>query len=420
MLRIVQAQDGGICRIKLPCGRLSAAQARAVAAAASAHASGVIEATNRANLQIRGVRPDAEQALIDALLAAGLGAGSPGADDVRNLMVSPLAGLDTDALVDISPLAEHILDLLQDQAHFHALSPKFALLLDGGEAVAMLEHPHDIWLSAMGRGDDALFAFGLAGCPPHSPEQPPALAAVPRAQVPALLQALLELFLELATPEQTRMRHLLAEHPEGDLLLRLQQRLDRPLLPAGNWQRPAPQAFAHLGVVAERHVGGAPALGRLDAAQLDALADLADTFGDGNLRLTPWQSLLLPNARDTDAVLQAMNQLGLATDAREPLARLIACTGSAGCTKGLADTKADAQALAPLLPDAAVVHLSGCPRSCAAAHVAPFTLLAVAPGRYDLYQRDGAGFGRLLARDIGIIEAGERLAASPDTWSSTP
>ncbi|MDH4651573.1 precorrin-3B synthase [Pseudomonas sp. JS3066] len=419
LLRIVQAKDGGICRIKLPCGRLDSHQARAIAAAASQHASGVIEATNRSNLQIRGVKADAEQALIDALLAARLGADSPGADDVRNLMVSPLAGLDPSALVDISPLAARILALLQDKAHFHALSPKFALLLDGGESMAMLEHPHDLWVSAMGTGDHAQFAFGLAGCPPQSTGDVPALAAVPRAQVPALVEALLDLFLELATPEQTRMRHLLAEHPEGDLLLRLQQRLDVPLLPVGDWHRPAPQPFAHLGIHDGRHVGGAPALGRLDATQLKALADLADSLGDGNLRLTPWQSVLLPNARDPEAVQQAMHDLGLATNANAPLARLVACTGSAGCARGLADTKSDALALAALLPPGAVVHLSGCPRSCASAHVAPFTLLATGPGQYDLYQRGGVGFGRLLARDISLKEAGERLASPPDTWSST-
>ncbi|MCO6058957.1 precorrin-3B synthase [Pseudomonas sp. MOB-449] len=420
LLRIVQAKDGGICRIKLPCGRLGSIQARAVAAAATAHASGVIETTNRSNLQIRGVKPGTEQALIDALLAAGLGAGSPGADDVRNLMVSPLAGLDASAPVDISSLAGQILALLQDRAHFHALSPKFALLLDGGEAMAMLEHPHDLWIAAMGQGDHALFAFGLAGCPPQAADDAPALAAVYRRQVPALVEALLELFLELATPEQTRMRHLLAKHPEGDLLLRLQQRLDVPLLPAGDWRRPAPQPFAHLGIHNGRHVGGAPALGRLAAVQLTALADLADAQGDGSLRLTPWQSVLLPNVRAPEAALQAMRHLGLTTDASEPLARLIACTGSAGCAKGLSDTKADALALTHLLPPGTVAHLSGCPRSCAAAHVAPFTLLATGPGRYDLYQRGGTGFGRLLSRDISIQEAGERLAASPDTWSSTP
>ena len=55
LLRIVQALDGGICRVKLAGGAITAAQAHAVADAAQAYAGGVIEATNRANLQIRGI-----------------------------------------------------------------------------------------------------------------------------------------------------------------------------------------------------------------------------------------------------------------------------------------------------------------------------------------------------------------------------
>ena len=99
-----------------------------------------------------------------------------------------------------------------------------------------------------------------------------------------------------------------------------------------------------------------------------------------------------------------------------PLSRLIACTGSTGCGKGLADTKGDALQLAALLQDqgqALSVHLSGCSRSCAAAHVAPVTLLAVGPGHYDLYFRDARqpGFGALHARNLTIEAVGALLDA---------
>ena len=170
-------------------------------------------------------------------------------------------------------------------------------------------------------------------------------------------------------------------------------------------------------------VGGVPAVGRLTAEQLARLADLAETRGDARLRLTPWQSVLLPNVPEqvADLVLQQLERLGLTTDARSPLAWLIACTGSAGCEKGLADTKGDALWLASQLGPLPGLHLSGCPRSCAAAHVAPLTLLAVGEGRYDLYQRKPGedGFGRLLAHNLSLHEAAERLASSPDTWSPT-
>ena len=105
LLRIVQALDGGICRVKLAGGVLSSQQARAIAEAAERCASGVLELTNRSNLQIRGVLPGQESALIDALLSAGLGPRVAAADDVRNLLLSPAAGLDPQALLDTRPLA---------------------------------------------------------------------------------------------------------------------------------------------------------------------------------------------------------------------------------------------------------------------------------------------------------------------------
>ncbi|WP_410478754.1 precorrin-3B synthase [Pseudomonas sp. zfem005] len=427
LLRIVPAKDGGICRIKLPCGRLQAGTAEALSIAAHGHSGGVLEATNRANLQIRGVTPGNEQALITELLAIGLGAATPGADDVRNLMVSPAAGLDPQALQDIRPLATRLLALLEDNSRFHVLSPKFALLLDGGEALAMLDHPNDIWLAAMEPGKDGLFAFGLAGCPPRETGDAPALAAVPGARVPALVEALLDLFLELATPQQARMRDLLGSLGAERLLAELRQRLPFPLHDAGNWRRAASD-LRPVGVLPQLQaglylVGAIPPLGRLQASQLLTLAELAQRHGDGSLHMTPWQSVLLPNVpgQETAPLLAELAALGLYTDIDAPLARIQACTGSAGCAKGLADTKADALTLAAVLPDGAQVHLCGCPRSCAAANVAPLTLLATGDGHYDLYRRDdgAGGFGRPLARDLDIHAAAAWLAATPDSWSST-
>ncbi|WP_460902901.1 precorrin-3B synthase [Paraburkholderia jirisanensis] len=486
LVRIVAARDGGLCRIRLPGGALSADAADAIADAALAHASGVIEATNRANLQIRGVRAGEQQALIARLLAAGLGpagvagvAGvasaadtalaqpaNPAADDVRNLMLSPAAGRDPAALIDTQPLAEDILTLLRSEARFAALSPKFALQLDGGERLTMLGHPHDIWLAALPCEDGPRLAFGLAGTIPVAPHQQTALAAVRPAQVPALVRALLDTFIELATPEMTRMRDLLAQHPAEALLERAAARLDFALLRGPQiaaWRRTPADAALRFGVQPQREsaseagrlsehpsghlpgrpfthasgasralsqVGGQPPLGRLDAATLRELATLAREAGNGTLRITPWQSVLLPDVPENHAqsALARLAALGFACERAQPFARLIACAGSSGCAKGLADTKADAAQLARSLPAAAEVHLSGCVRSCAAAHPVPFTLLAVAPGRYDLYQRTepladprtGAplpqatrSFGTCVACNLTIDEAAPLLQPRP-------
>ena len=412
LLRIVQALDGGICRIKLAGGSITAEQANAVADAAQMYAGGVIEATNRANLQIRGIGAE-HDALIATLLAAGLGPSSAGGDDVRNLMLSPSAGIDRDMLFDTRPLAEQILATLQSHPRFHELSAKFAVQLDGGEALAMLEHHHDLWLSAFEANGETLLAFGLAGCPGHDAP----LAAVPLAQGHALVAAVLEWFLDLARPEQTRMRHLLSETTVDHFLGRLRL----PLRPAAGFLRRANPAPLHLGSYPQHeenrvYVGVVAPLGRLDGAMLQGAARLAREYGDASLRFTPWQGVLLPNllAKDAAVVTEGLEQLGFLCSVDQPLARLVACTGSTGCGKGLADTKGDALQLATLL-QGQNVHLSGCSRSCAAAHTAPVTLLAVSPGHYDLYFREAGqpGFGRLHARTLSIEAAGATLRAGP-------
>jgi precorrin-3B synthase len=430
-LRIVPALDGGICRVKLAGGVLSASRARAIADAIDAHASGIVDITNRANLQLRGVKRGHEDALTAALLDGGLGPHDTThafADDVRNVMISPTAGRDAHALIDTSSLAASILALLEGDPRFAALSPKFALLLDGGERLMMLDHAHDIWFSAMPHPDreDVLFAFGLAGCPPVAQEHASALAAVAAADVIPMTRALIHTFLDLAAPEHTRMRDLLGAHSVENVLAHVEGRFGMPLQRGASierWRREPADSSRRFGTHRQRdaqrsHVGAQPALGRMDSATLRGLAALAHDNGNAPLHMTPWQGVLLTDieAANTAATLRTLETLGLACDARDPRTRVIACAGSTGCAKSLADTKADASKLAPRVPEHTQVHLSGCPRSCAAAHRAPFTLLAVAPGRYDLYHtddpRDAAGFGRCLARNLTIDEAAERLSPS--------
>ncbi|WP_447788160.1 precorrin-3B synthase [Pseudomonas farris] len=417
LLRIVPALDGGICRIKLNGGSISAAQAETVASAAERFAGGVIEATNRSNLQIRGIGSE-QTALIDSLLAAGLGPSTEAGDDVRNLMLSPSAGIDRQMLLDTRPLAEQILTSLQSHERFHQLSAKFAVQLDGGEGLAMLEHPHDLWLSAVEQEGECVLAFGLAGCPTQTPS-----GAVRLEDGHALVIAVLELFLDLARPDQTRMRHLLAEYPVAGFVAQVAERV--PLLSIVSGPRVTNSSVLHIGAHPQRetgrvYVGATPPLGRLDPAMLRGAAQLARERGDGSLRFTPWQSLLLPDIHEDDAaqVIHSLENLGLRCSADDALAHLIACTGSAGCGKGQSDTKGDALQLAALLQrhgQVVDVHLSGCARSCAAAHITPVTLLAVSPGHYDLYFRDAAqpGFGALHARNLTI----EAVAALLDARS---
>lgn len=539
LFRLAPALDGGICRVKLAAGRLSADQAEAVADAASRFSTAPIELTNRANFQIRAVQPENELALVEALVAAGLGpqpaAGESascaiddpamlGSDDVRNVMASPLAGRDPQQIIDILPLAERLLTTLQDERRYHALSPKFAIQLDAGESVAMLSHPHDIWLAVISPNEVAL---GLASCMPGAgdaatPRNDRALAAAPLAQAHALVCAALDLFLEISGSHAgvNRMKQVPTELAGDTFIDRLQTRLTFTLrrdATLADWRRQPVQRGSHLGVIAEcapllfpslHHashresphpdfslgnlhadpssgdpnpnssqenlhpnqgphpnpppnrgrggrgsasavvvgsasdgsvavddvsvatfsIGAVPALGRLLPAQLTAVADLARRYGDGTLRFTPWQSLILPRvaAAEATSLLRELSALGLTTDAAMPFAQMIACTGSAGCGSGLAATQSDGAELADLLAarnTAFPVHLSGCSKSCAALRAEPATLVGVSSGHYDLYRRQAGAssrFGILQAANITLPEAAELLAKFADEKTGNP
>jgi precorrin-3B synthase len=402
-MRIVPARDGGLARLRLAGGALSADAARAVARAASQCGSGVIELTNRANLQLRGIRDDAHVALIDIATKAGLGPASSGGDDLRNVMLSPLA---SDATRE---LAAHIVDAMQRDDALRALSPKFALQLDGGEALAMLDHPHDLWLAALDN-DATHFAFGLAGSMPYCADDAAASGVIAREHVVHVVLRVLHTFLDLASDDEHRMRDVLARIGAARFI----EALDVPMTQAPTWRRAPADASLRLGAHAEAngltyYAGAQTQLGRIDASTLNALADLVTRHAQGRMLMTPWQSVLIPGitASTLDDVLTQLNALGFATDVANPYARIVACAGSAGCAKSRADTKADAHRIAPLLPHNAQVHLSGCERACAAAHPVETTLLAAAPGRYDLY-RDA----RIEARNLTIEEAAAWLARS--------
>lgn len=407
-MRIVPALDGGICRIRLAGGEMTAAQARVIAEASRTYGSGAIDATNRANLQIRGVRDDARGALIERLVGAGLGPENAAADDVRNVMLSPLAGIDPSALMDVTAIARNVTSMMQRESRFQSLSPKFALQIDGGERLARLGHSHDLWLSAI---SGERLAFGFAGWAPVSERDPSAVGSIAREDVTGFVQAVLNAFLDLAAPVQTRMRDVFSTCSVEAFLERISSTVDIARN-VNNWRRQPSDPLLRFGVLQQKDadavsIGAQVPLGRLKADTLTALADLAP-----RLRMTPWQSVLLLDVMPDDAaaVMKKLEACGLIVDPGLPMARVIACTGSQGCAKSLADTQSDAEQLATLMPFSTDVHLSGCARSCAAAHPIAHTLLATAPGRYDLFN----AYAELpVVSSLTIEQAALWLAKSP-------
>jgi ferredoxin-nitrite reductase len=198
------------------------------------------------------------------------------------------------------------------------------------------------------------------------------------------VRAILDLFVEHGDRSQrskARFKYLLDTWGLERFLDLLQERLSFPLrrVDLGTC-RFAPEAdrTAHLGQHPQKQgdlcwMGVHLPVGRLSHEQLSGLARVARRFGDGDLRLTVWQNLLLsgiPFAKTTE-VRRELADLDLRCEADGALQGLVACTGSEGCRHGQAATKRTALAIESALaglvpPDSPVnIHVTGCPHSCA-------------------------------------------------------
>jgi ferredoxin-nitrite reductase len=124
-------------------------------------------------------------------------------------------------------------------------------------------------------------------------------------------------------------------------------------------------------------------VGKMTSAQMRGLAEISTRFGDGDIRLTVWQNLLISGVKDADvaAVEAAVAALGLSTSATSLQAGLVACTGATGCKFAAAHTKEDALVIAAhvdarlQLDQPVNVHLTGCHHSCAQHYIGDIGLI---------------------------------------------
>jgi precorrin-3B synthase len=336
-LQVHQAADGGLARVRVPGGRLTAVALRAVVDAAVELGDGSVELTSRGNLQVRGLAPGAEVVLGGRLAAVGL-LPSASHERVRNIVASPLAGAVVRALV-----AE--LDRgLCARPGLAGLPGRFLFAVDDGRGdVAWL----DADVAALSLGDEVAILLGGVDVG----------LRVASSEVPATMLACAEGFLSLRDAEWR-----VAELPSGPS--RIAEGLRRALA-APSVARGVPVVRGPVGVVDQPDgllaVGAAVPLGRLTRSQGQVLA------GAGDLVITPWRGVVVPDLLPEPAarIAERLRASGLLLDPRAPGIAVSACAGRPGCAKALADVRADAAAMIAAGTVVPVpVHWSGCSRRC--------------------------------------------------------
>jgi ferredoxin-nitrite reductase len=177
--------------------------------------------------------------------------------------------------------------------------------------------------------------------------------------------------------------------------------------------RPTFDRTAHIGVHEQKQaglnwIGVALPVGKATCDQMRGLGKIAQDLGDGDIRLTVWQNLLISGVPDDKVALAtaAIEAIGLASKTSEIRAGLIACTGRAGCKFGNADTKRTAARIADWCdPRVAIetpvnIHLTGCHHSCAQHYISDIGMIGarIAVGDGDdtvdgYHVFTGGGFG---------------------------
>ncbi len=432
---VAPAQDSFMCRLRIPGGVMSAHQLTEVAAIADELGGGYADITTRANLQIREIPAAKGPELVMRLGEIGLLPRGTGADNIRNITASPTAGLDAGELIDTRPTVRALHHHILNSRDLYALPRKFNIALDGGGRVAVLEDTNDIAFTAAMTDEGPVYRLGLGGITGHRDFARETGVVVAPADVVAVSDAILRVFIahgDRTDRRKARLKYLLDRWGLDTFLAKVAEELGRALtrLPPAALTPPAPPVkHGHVGVHAQRqqglsYVGVVTPVGRLTSERLRGLAEVATRFGSGEIRLTVWQNLLIPNVADAalDAAMAAIAALGLATEASAVRGGLVACTGNAGCKFAASDTKRHAAALAEFLEaritlDAPInIHLTGCHHSCAQHYVADIGLLGakVEQGEetvegYDLHVGGGAGPEQAIGRLIRPAVAADDL-----------
>ncbi|MFF8367731.1 precorrin-3B synthase [Streptomyces lydicus] len=433
-LRLHAAADGLLARVRVPAGDLTVRQATALADAAEQLGDGFLSLTSRGNVELRGLPDGCAGRLAGLLGDAGL---LPSArhERIRNILASPLAGLDRHTPADVRWWARRLDALLCASESATALSGRFLFVLDDGRGdvaalggdVSLVAERGGAGEGPDGGGDTALLRVG----------DDPAALRIAGPDAPRAALAAAEAFLTAAEASGTgawRVRELPAEHAltARDVAEALRATgITAPHVPDGA------RAFTATAGPTTAHADPSPAagptptypnqdsnpaaeptppyadssapgvvegadgrhalsvlapLGRLSAAQWRLLTATAARHGSGELRLTPWRGVVLPGLPAAEATdrLATLSAAGLITDPSSPWHRLGACTGRPGCAKSRTDVRADlAQAVAAgaRVPGGstapapgAPVYWSGCERRCGHPHGTWVDVLATADG----------------------------------------
>ena len=394
-------QNSYMCRLRIPNGILKAHQFAGVADLAETYGGGYAHVTTRANLQIREVVAKNAVALIEAVQDLGLCSRGSGADNIRNVTGTPTAGIDPQELTDTRPYArEWHFHILNDRS-LYGLPRKFNVAFDGAGSIPALEDTNDIGFQAVqvNEGFDLApgvwFKLCLGGITGHFDFARDTGVLVKPADACKVADAVVRVFIDHGNRtdrNKARLKYVLDTMGVDKFVGLVEEKFGRKFdraVPGAVAPRPEFSRNAHIGVHRQKQdglnwIGVVVPVGRLTVAQMRGLAAIARDLGDGDVRLTVWQNLLISGVATANvaAAQERIATLGLSTETNAIRSGLVACTGNTGCKFAASDTKRHAEEIARWCEERVAldtpvnIHLTGCHHSCAQHAISEIGLLA--------------------------------------------
>ncbi len=391
--------DYFMMRIGMPNGMLTAHQTHVIADLTAKYARGISDITTRQNIQLHWLTIDGLVEVVDALTAIGLSPKGACGDVVRNVTGCPLAGMHPHELIDASPLAKEIAEKLTANPEFYNLPRKFKIMVTGCPIWCSYPEINDVALTALARVKDGVEEIGYSLRVGGGLSTEPHLAVrlnafIPQDKAYDTVKAICEIYREQdelrVSRTHARIKYLFMKHgwTAESMLAAIEAKLGYAFDPADEGPVAEDVYRDHVGVHPQKQPGlssiGVTVInGRLSPEQLHGLASLSEEYGDGLLRATIGQNIVLvniPNAK-TREVVETIAALGLQVEPTVFFRGAVACTGTEFCKLAIAETKGfnkwlvgELEERLPEFDQQLRLHVTGCTNSCGQSWIADLGL----------------------------------------------
>lgn len=423
-------------RIKIPNGKLNAEQLKAIADLSAAYGRGYAEITDRQNIQLHWVESEKALEIFTKLGEIGFstdhgGQGIPTAHcgDVRAVVSCPAAGIDKHELIDTWPIVKQLDSYFNGNKDFLDLPRKLKIAVSGCSLHCGNPEVQDLAFVAVRRPSGEVgFAVLVGGTVAAVPQLARQLNVIVKPEeILDVAKCTAEIFRDFGAREikaKARFRWLVDSWGTEKLRKTMEDKMGKTFEPYVLERLPSCRG-EHVGVQPQKQEGKSyiniPIVsGILSSEKMLKIAEAAEEFGNGELRLTPFQNVILANIPDKSASLAVKNleENGYSLNNSCLKWTTIACAGNF-CGKTIGHPKNDAKETIDYLEARfgdnlrnikVRVSFSGCPNGCARHLIADVGLQGMAlisegknvPG-YNLHIRGNTGkpsLGKLIQRGV--------------------